>query len=83
MHHIELVFKMMRSVMYGAKSNDLQKYCEYQNCQKRVLYNKLKTGGNDASISSRMKYSQYVNNAVSGASGMCTKTLDSNGNIIM
>ena len=73
---------MMRNVMYGAKSNDLQKYCEYQNCQKQVLYNKLKTGGNDASISKRMRYAQYVNIAVSGGSGMCTKLLDSNGNIV-
>ena len=73
---------MMRNVMYGAKSNDLQKYCEYQNCQKQVLYKKLKTGGNDASISCRMRYAQTVNIAVSGASGMCSKVLDSNGNVV-
>lgn len=73
---------MMRNVMYGARSNDLQKYCEYQSCQKQVLYNKLKTGGNDASISKRMRYAQTVNIAVSGASGMCNKVLDSDGNVI-
>jgi hypothetical protein len=73
---------MMRNVMYGAKSNDLQKYCAYQNCQKQVLYKKLKTGGNDVSISRRMRYAQTVNIAVSGATGMCTKVLDPNGNIV-
>ena len=73
---------MMQNVMYGARCNDLQKYCAYQNCQKQVLYKKLKTGGNDVSISRRMRYSQTVNIAVSGASGMCTKVLDPNGNIV-
>ena len=73
---------MMRNVMYGARSNDLQKYCEYQNCQKQVLYKKLKTGGNDASISKRMRYAQYVHIAVSGASGMCTKVLEPDGTIV-
>ncbi len=81
-HHIENEFKMMRSVMYWKNSNDLQKYCAYQNCQKQVLYKNLKTGGNDTSISCRMKYAQTVNIAVSGAGGMCTKTLDPNGNIV-
>ena len=68
---------MMRNVMYGANSNDLQKYCEYQNCQKQIIYSKVKTGGNDPSVSKRMKYAQYVRN-FSG----CMKTLDSNGKLV-
>lgn len=73
---------MMRSVMYWKNSNDLQKYCAYKNCQKQVLYKNLKTGGNDASISSRMRYAQKINIAVSGAGGMCTKILNPNGNVV-
>lgn len=68
---------MMRNLMYGSKSNDLQKYCEYQNCQKQVVYSQVKTGGNDPSISKRMRYSQYVRN-FSG----CVKVFDSSGNVV-
>ena len=76
-HHIELGFKMMHNVMYGGKSNDLKKYCEWANCQKQVAYSQVKTGGNDPSISKRMRYSQYVRN-YSG----CVKALDSCGNVV-
>ena len=70
----------MTKIMYGAKSNDLQKYCEWANCQKQVTYNRLKTSSNDPSVSKRMRYSQYVNSASSV--GKCTKILDPNGNIV-
>ena len=51
----------MKSIMYGeSKSNDLEKYCAYQKCQKNVEYNKLKTGMNDPSISCRMRQAQYI-----------------------
>ena len=73
---------MMRSIMYGAKSNDLEKYCQYQNCQKQVQYNQLKTGRNDVSITCRMKYSKYVKTAFKvGGTGMCTKLLQENGEL--
>ena len=68
--------------MFWSKHYNMQRHCANQVCQKQVLYNKLKTGGNDASISCRMKYAQTVNIAVSGAGGMCTKTLDPNGNVV-
>jgi len=69
---------MMRSIMYGAKSNDLEKYCEYANCQKRVTYNNLKTGANDPSISQKALYAKYVR----GPTGKCTMVLDAAGNIV-
>lgn len=43
-------------------SNDLVKYCQCQSSLKLVMYNKLKTGANDPSISNRMRYSQIVKN---------------------
>ena len=63
--------------MYGARSNDLQKYCEYQNCQKQVIYSRVKTGGNDPSINKRMQYAQYVRNFSGGV-----RMLDSNGDVV-
>jgi hypothetical protein len=40
--------------------NDIDKYCACKKAEK-VAYNKLVTGGNDPSISKKMKYSSYVN----------------------
>jgi len=40
--------------------NDIDKYCACKNAEK-VSYNKLVTGGNDPSISKKMKYASYVN----------------------
>ena len=72
--------KMMRSIMYGANSNNLEKYCQYQNCQKQVIYNKLNTSSNNVSITRRMKYSRYVKTAFAvGGTGMCTKFLQEDG----
>lgn len=68
----------MRNIMYGSKSNDLEKYCAYANCQKQVTYNKLKTGSNDPSISQKVRYAKYVR----GPTGKCTMTLDAAGNIV-
>jgi hypothetical protein len=56
----------------------LSRYCDIKNCQKEILYKQLKTGGNDTSVTAKMKYAQYTRGPV----GKCTKTLDSNGNII-
>jgi len=72
----------MKSIMYGAsKSNDLEKYCAYQKCQKSVSYNQLKTSTNDPSISCRMRQAQYIK-SVSNV-GKCTKLLDPAGNIVV
>jgi hypothetical protein len=65
--------------MYGTRSNDLQKYCEQQKCQKQVQYNKIKTSTNDVTINCRMKYAQYVNAATGSSGGTCTKELLANG----
>ena len=72
---------MMKSIMYGAsKSNDLEKYCAYQKCQKNVGYNKLKTSTNDPSVSCRMRQAQYIKSV--STVGKCTKLLDPAGNIV-
>ena len=63
----------MRNIMYGANSNDLQKYCAYQRCKRQIEYNQVKTSTNDPSISSRMKFARYVSN--SNRVGKCTKNL--------
>jgi hypothetical protein len=59
-------------------SNDLQKYCEQSKCRQLIEYTKVKTGGNDPSISKKMQYARYVR----GSTGNCTKILDQNGNIL-
>jgi len=41
--------------------NDIDKYCACKNAEKAALYNKLVTGGNDPTISKKMKYASYVN----------------------
>jgi hypothetical protein len=40
--------------------NDIEKYCACKKAEK-VEYNKLVTGGNNPSISKKMKYASYVN----------------------
>ena len=40
--------------------NDIVKFCNKRNCEKSVLYNKLKTGGNDPNISSKMACSYRI-----------------------
>ena len=49
------------------KSNDLVKYCACKSTMKTVLYNKLKTGVNDPSITKRMRYSHIINSRQSSA----------------
>jgi len=46
----------MRMIM----PNDIDKYCACKKAEK-VAYNKLVTGGNNPSISKKMKYASYVN----------------------
>jgi hypothetical protein len=73
---------MMKNILYGgaSKSNDLEKYCAYQKCQKNVLYNNLKTSTNDTSMSCRMRQAQYIKSA--STVGKCNKLLDPEGNIV-
>ena len=40
--------------------NNLITYCNEKTCEKNILYNKLKTGTNDPSLSKAMQYSQYL-----------------------
>jgi len=66
----------MRNIMYN--TNDITKYCAYAKCQKQVGYAKVKTSGNDPSMSQKMRYAQYLRQ-----SGVrCTKLLDAQGQIV-
>jgi hypothetical protein len=38
---------------------DIKKFCEGNSCP-RVSYNKVATGGNDPTMSTKMRYAQYV-----------------------
>jgi len=60
--------------MYGARSNDLQKYCAYQNCIKQIEYSRLKTSTNDTSVTKRTRFAQYVSGA--NRVGKCTKKIN-------
>jgi hypothetical protein len=42
------------------KINNLKKMCDCLNGEKLVIYNQLKTGGNDPTITKAMQYSTYV-----------------------
>jgi hypothetical protein len=70
----EDLHNMMRNIMYGARSNDLQKYCAYQKCAKQAEYSRIKTSTNDINITQRMRYSQYVSNA--NRVGKCTRKIE-------
>jgi len=39
---------------------DIIKFCQDKKCQQNIQYNRLKTGGNDPSMSAAMRYAQYV-----------------------
>ena len=39
---------------------DIIKFCQDRKCQQNIQYNRLKTGGNDPSMSAAMRYAQYV-----------------------
>ena len=39
---------------------DIVRFCQDKKCQQNIDYKNLKTGGNDPSMSSSMRYSQYV-----------------------
>ena len=39
---------------------DIGKFCQDKKCQQNIRYNRLKTGGNDPSMSAAMRYSQYI-----------------------
>ena len=42
---------------------DIIRFCQDKKCQQNIRYNQLKTGGNDPSMSSAMRYAQYVRSA--------------------
>lgn len=42
--------------------NDIFKFCAKKKCDKTILYNKLKTGGNDPNMSAKMRCSQRIQN---------------------
>jgi hypothetical protein len=42
--------------------NNIFKFCEKKKCERNVQYNKLKTGGNDPNMSSRMLCAQRATN---------------------
>ena len=42
---------------------DIIKFCQDKKCQQNIQYNRLKTGGNDPSMSAAMRYAQYVRGA--------------------
>jgi hypothetical protein len=67
---------MMRNIMYN--TNDITKYCSYAKCQKQVEYAKVKSAGNDPSISQKMRYAQYLKQPRVA----CTKLLDAQGQIV-
>ena len=39
---------------------DIVRFCQDKKCQQNIRYNRLKTGGNDPSMSAAMRYAQYV-----------------------
>ena len=39
---------------------DIVRFCQDKKCQQDIDYKNLKTGGNDPSMSSSMRYAQYV-----------------------
>ena len=39
---------------------DIVRFCQDKKCQQNIDYNRLKTGGNDPSMSSSMRFAQYV-----------------------
>ena len=39
---------------------DIVRFCQDKKCQQNIDYKRLKTGGNDPSMSSSMRYAQYV-----------------------
>ena len=40
--------------------SDIIRFCQDKKCQQNIQYNRLKTGGNDPSMSAAMRYAQYV-----------------------
>ena len=66
----------MRSIMYN--SNDINKYCAYANCQRKIDYVKINTSTNTPNQSQKMKYSQYI----SQRRVTCTKILDPLGQTV-
>lgn len=49
---------MMQNIMN--RTNDIAKYCACQKTMQQAQYSKVATGGNDPSISQKMRYSQYL-----------------------
>lgn len=49
-----------RSRVKMCMMNDITKYCQCARAEQAAIYKKIKTGGNDPTISQRMRYSQMV-----------------------
>lgn len=45
---------------------DIVRFCHDKKCQQQIEYNKVKTAGNDPSVSKKMRYSQYVTTKYAG-----------------
>lgn len=41
-------------------------FCQNKKCRQQIEYNKIKTSTNDPSLSTKMRYSQYVNTKYAG-----------------
>ncbi len=48
----------MRNIMN--QTNDINKYCSCARAQQQAQYSRVATGGNNPSISQKMRYSQYL-----------------------
>lgn len=42
---------------------DIVRYCQQKECERQIRYKQMATGGNDPTITNKMRYSQYVKNA--------------------
>ena len=44
----------------GKKYSSLKQMCDCLNNEKLIIYNKLKTGGNDPTVTKAMQFSAYI-----------------------
>lgn len=45
------------------KMFDIVRYCQQKECERQIRYKQMATGGNDPTITNKIRYSQYVKNA--------------------
>ncbi len=63
---------------HTSATKDIDKYCQFANCQKKIDYKKIKTSANDPGISQNMRYAQYLRQR--GVT--CSKSVRPDGTII-